>query len=101
MRSCRWPRKIQANRPPEKSARFSGPGADGARRPCRVRARADPARTSEGRERAKVKRIRLGRRPKPHQGKEAFARRDAGKPLVKIARSYNVSHSTILQLHTS
>ncbi|WP_200902023.1 helix-turn-helix domain-containing protein [Microvirga vignae] len=61
------------------------------------------ARTGEGRERAKAKGIRLGRRPKltPHQRKEALARCDAGEPLVEIARSYKVSHSTISRLHTS
>jgi DNA invertase Pin-like site-specific DNA recombinase len=38
----------------------------------------------------------FGRKPKltPHQ---ALARREAWEPLVEIARSYNVSHSTILR----
>jgi DNA invertase Pin-like site-specific DNA recombinase len=42
----------------------------------------------------------LGRKPKltPHQMKEAAKRRDHGKPVREIARSYNVSHSTILRL---
>ncbi len=31
----------------------------------------------------------------PHQRKEALTRREAGKALVEIGRSYNVSHSTI------
>jgi hypothetical protein len=58
------------------------------------------ARTSEGRERAKARGVRLGRRPKltPHQRKEALGRREAGEPLVEIARSYAVSHSTISRL---
>ncbi|HEY8381591.1 MAG TPA: recombinase family protein [Microvirga sp.] len=58
------------------------------------------SRTSEGRERAKVRGVRLGRRPKltPHQIKEALARREAGEPLTEIGRSYNVSHSTISRL---
>jgi hypothetical protein len=35
----------------------------------------------------------------PHQRREAIARRDAGaEMLTDIARSYNVSHSTIRRL---
>jgi len=34
-----------------------------------------------------------------HQQKEAMARREAGEVLTEIARSYNVSHSTISRLH--
>ena len=58
------------------------------------------ARTSEGRERAKARGVVLGRRPKltGHQRKEAIARRNAGEALTDIARSYNVSHSTISRL---
>jgi DNA invertase Pin-like site-specific DNA recombinase len=58
------------------------------------------SRTSEGRERAKARGVRMGRKPKltPHQRAEAFARRAAGEPLVEIARSYAVSHSTISRL---
>lgn len=58
------------------------------------------ARTSEGRERAKANGVRLGRKPKLtlHQQREARARRQAGETLVEIARSYNVSHSTISRL---
>ena len=58
------------------------------------------ARTSEGRARAKARGVRLGRKPKltPHQTREALARREAGEPLTEIARSYNVSHSTISRL---
>ena len=57
-------------------------------------------RTSEGRERAKARGVRLGRKPKltPHQRKEALVRRESGEPLVDIARSYAVSHSTISRL---
>ena len=33
-----------------------------------------------------------------HQQQEAIARRNAGEALVDIARSYNVSHSTISRL---
>ncbi len=58
------------------------------------------SRTSEGRERAKAKGVRLGRKPKltPHQQREAIERRDRGEVLAEIARSYNVSHSTISRL---
>ena len=58
------------------------------------------ARTSEGRARAVARGVRLGRKPKltRHQIKEALARREAGEPLTEIARSYNVSHSTISRL---
>jgi hypothetical protein len=42
----------------------------------------------------------MGRKPKltPHQQQEALARRDAGETLMDIARSFNVSHSTISRL---
>src|SRR6266581_4069903 len=58
------------------------------------------ARTGEGRARAKARGVRLGRRPKltPHQKREALSRRANGEPLTEIARSYNVSHSTISRL---
>jgi DNA invertase Pin-like site-specific DNA recombinase len=58
------------------------------------------ARTSEGRARAKANGVKLGRKFKltPHQRKEALARRDRGESLMDIARSYNVSHSTISRL---
>lgn len=58
------------------------------------------ARTGEGRERAKARGVKMGRPSKltPHQVKEALQRRDAGEPMRDIARSYNVSHSTISRL---
>jgi len=58
------------------------------------------ARTGEGRERAKARGVRFGRKPKltPHQRREALARRERGEPLTEIGRSYNVSHSTISRL---
>lgn len=58
------------------------------------------ARTDDGRKRAMARGIRFGRKPKLtlHQAREALARRAAGEPLVEIARSYNVSHSTICRL---
>ena len=59
------------------------------------------ARTGEGRARAVARGVKMGRKPKltPHQQKEAIKRRDRdGEPVREIARSYNVSHSTISRL---
>jgi IS30 family transposase len=44
----------------------------------------------------------MGRKPKltAHQQREALQRRDAGEPTREIARTYNVSHSTISRLGT-
>ena len=58
------------------------------------------ARTAEGRARARARGVRMGRRPKltPHQRREALARLAAGEAVCEIARSYNVSHSTISRL---
>jgi DNA invertase Pin-like site-specific DNA recombinase len=61
------------------------------------------ARTGEGRERAKARGVKLGRKPiltpTPHQMREAIRRRDTkGEPVREIARTYNVSHSTISRL---
>ena len=58
------------------------------------------ARTSEGRERAQARGVQFGRKRKltMHQQQEALARRAAGEALVDIARTYNVSHSTISRL---
>jgi len=57
-------------------------------------------RTGEGRARAKARGVKMGRPPKmtSYQIKEALNRRDAGEPMRDIARSYNVSHSTISRL---
>jgi DNA invertase Pin-like site-specific DNA recombinase len=57
-------------------------------------------RTGEGRQRAMAKGVIMGRRPKltVHQRREAIARREAGEVLTDIARSFNVSHSTISRL---
>ena len=57
-------------------------------------------RTGEGRARAVARGVKLGRKPilTPHQQKEAIKRRDAGEPTREIARTYNVSHSTISRL---
>ena len=58
------------------------------------------ARTGEGRARAVAAGVKMGRKPKlaPHQRKEAIRRRDNGERMRDIARSYNVSHSTISRL---
>jgi DNA invertase Pin-like site-specific DNA recombinase len=58
------------------------------------------ARTGEGRARAKARGVKLGRTPKltAHQKREALARRESGEPVREIARSYDVSHSTISRL---
>ena len=58
------------------------------------------ARTGEGRARAQARGVKMGRPPKltPHQTKEALRRRDNGEPMRDIAKSYNVSHSTISKL---
>ena len=58
------------------------------------------ARTGEGRARAKARGQSLGRPFKltPHQKREAIERRENGETLAEIARSYNVSYSTISRL---
>jgi DNA invertase Pin-like site-specific DNA recombinase len=58
------------------------------------------ARTNEGRERAKARGVRFGRKLKltAHQRREALARREAGEALTDIARTFGVSHSTISRL---
>jgi DNA invertase Pin-like site-specific DNA recombinase len=59
------------------------------------------ARTSEGRERAKARGVKMGRPPKltPHQRREAIRRRNRGyETLANIVRSYNVSPATISRL---
>ena len=57
-------------------------------------------RTGEGRARAKADGKSLGRKPKltPHQKEEAIRRRDQGEGVRGIARTYNVSPSTISRL---
>jgi DNA invertase Pin-like site-specific DNA recombinase len=58
-------------------------------------------RTGEGRQRATARGVKMGRKPKltEHQKREAIRRRDQdGEPVREIARSYNVSHSTISRL---
>ena len=57
-------------------------------------------RTFEGRERAKTRDVRFGRKPKltSRQKHEALARRTAEETLMEIARSYDVSFATISRL---
>jgi DNA invertase Pin-like site-specific DNA recombinase len=58
------------------------------------------SRTAEGRKRAKANGKSLGRPFKltEHQRREAIKRRERGETLTDIARSYNVSHTTISRL---
>jgi DNA invertase Pin-like site-specific DNA recombinase len=58
------------------------------------------ARTSEGRERAKARGVKLGRPHKltPHQRQENLRREESGEAVREIARSYNVHHATISRL---
>jgi DNA invertase Pin-like site-specific DNA recombinase len=53
------------------------------------------SRTGEGRAR-----VKMGRKPKltSHQMKEALGRKSNGEPVRDIARTYDVSHSTISRL---
>jgi DNA invertase Pin-like site-specific DNA recombinase len=57
-------------------------------------------RTSEGRERAKARGVKLGPKFKltPAERAEALARRAAGETTIALGRSYNVSHTTISRL---
>ena len=58
------------------------------------------ARTSDGRARAKAKGVRFGRKPSltSHQREEALARLANGEAQADVARSYDVSQSTISRL---
>jgi DNA invertase Pin-like site-specific DNA recombinase len=62
-------------------------------------------RTAEGRTRAQANGVRFGRKPAltTYQRAEALRRRASGQTLTEIARSFNVSHTTIaraLTLHS-
>jgi DNA invertase Pin-like site-specific DNA recombinase len=58
------------------------------------------ARTDGGRKRAQARGVRFGRKLKltAHQRQEALQRRASGEPLIEIARTFGVSHSTISRL---
>lgn len=57
-------------------------------------------RTAAGRERAMAQGVKFGRKHTltPHQQREALERVTAGEPQRAVARSYNVSQSTISRL---
>lgn len=56
--------------------------------------------TAHGRAHAKANGVKFGRKPKltAHQQREAAERVQAGEPQRSVARSYNVSQSTIARL---
>jgi DNA invertase Pin-like site-specific DNA recombinase len=58
------------------------------------------ARTGEGRERAKARGVKMGRKPKltPYQQRDAIKQRENGEAVREIARSLNVHHATISRL---
>ncbi|MCI0540170.1 MAG: recombinase family protein [Verrucomicrobiales bacterium] len=58
------------------------------------------ARTSEGRDRAKARGVRMGRKPKltGHQVREAIRLRNNGETVREVARIFNISHSTVSRL---
>lgn len=58
------------------------------------------SRTSEGRSRAKARGVKMGAPFKltHHQRQEVLARKEAGEAVRDIARSYNVSPSTISRM---
>jgi DNA invertase Pin-like site-specific DNA recombinase len=57
-------------------------------------------RTARGRADAKAKGVKFGRKPSltPHQQREAQERLAAGETQRNVARSYNVSQSTVSRL---
>lgn len=59
-------------------------------------------RTARGRDDAKAKGVKFGRKPTltPHQQREARARVEADETQRSVARSYNVSQATISRLAT-
>ena len=58
------------------------------------------ARTAEGRERAKGRGVRMGRKHKltPHQQAEVRKRKADGQSVRELGRSYNVSPNTISRI---
>src|SRR6201987_1302213 len=53
------------------------------------------ARTGEGRERAKARGVKMGRKPRltPHQRAEAIKRRDAGEPMRDLSAKASTSRT--------
>jgi hypothetical protein len=66
----------------------------------RVRARADPGRTGEGRKRAMANWVKFGRKRKlsDYPRAETIKRRASGETLASIAKSYAVDISMISRL---
>lgn len=58
------------------------------------------ARTAEGRDRAKSRGVRMGRKHKltPHQQEEVRRRKAEGQSVRELGRSYNVSPNTISRI---
>ena len=59
------------------------------------------ARTGEGRDRARARGVKMGRKPKPPRTSSARPSGGAtprGSWFSEIARTYNVSHSTISRI---
>lgn len=58
------------------------------------------SRTKEGRDRAKARGVKLGRRSKltEHQRREILARKQAGEPVREIALTYGVHWTTIAKV---
>jgi len=58
------------------------------------------SRTAEGRTRVQANGIKSGRKPSltAYQRAEALRRGASGETLVEIARSFNVSHTTVARL---
>ena len=67
---------------------------------AKLERRRSAERTARGRADAKAKSVKFGRKPSltPHQQDEARERIAAGETQRSIARSYNVSQSTISRL---
>jgi DNA invertase Pin-like site-specific DNA recombinase len=61
------------------------------------------ARNGEGRERAKAKGVRFGRKPKltAHQRREALQRMDAGESMVDLANTFGVDRATLYRMQAA
>ena len=72
--------------------------ADRFGRSRRIRARTDPDTDRRGARACESEGCNSWSKAKAYRRREAIARREAGEVLMDIARSYNVSHSTISRL---